>query len=172
MELPRKAAIQMINLCLENSSQFITDAMLIHSLLQDPIFDHSIASIQFAVEELGKASIIKKGLLKNQNERIQVPDNLFGSRGSHELKEKEGWSLLNKCSNILTKAAFDPDCFDPRDIVTTDVKVTHDERLRCLFVDYKNERVIFSVPFEKENLKTLIGCIEEELEKIKDSWVH
>jgi len=152
-----------------NSAQFILDAKLIHS--NNPRVDHSIASVQFAVEEVGKASKLREKLQESPEDIIDVSDNLFGGRGSHQLKEREGWTVLTNCRRIIAEEAFDPKDFNHRDFVTEYVELSHEERLRSLFVDYKEERVRLGAAFESEKLEELISCIEKEIERLKASWI-
>lgn len=169
LKIPRKDVIELIKLCFENISQFLLDAKLIHS--QKSRFDHSVALIQFAVEELGKASILQKRLHATKNNLIDVPDNLFGGRGSHQLKEKEAWTVLSNNLRVLAEGAFDPRYFDPRYFVTEDVELTHEERLRCLFVDFKNGAPTLGVACESQKLEKIIESIDKEIVELKKSWV-
>ena len=159
----------MIKLCFMNISQFLSDAKLIHS--QKPRFDHSIALVQFAVEELGKASILRKKLQETQDDVIEVPAKLFGGRGSHQLKEKEAWIILSSELRVLAEAAFDPKFFDPRFFVTEDVELSHSERLRCLFAGFEDGTPTLGAAVESEKLENLIEGIEKEVERLKESWI-
>lgn len=169
MEIPRKDVIEMIKLCFMNISQFLSDARLIHS--QKPRFDHSIALVQFAVEELGKASILRKKLQETQDDVIEVPDKLFGGRGSHQLKEKKAWTILSSELRILAEGAFDPQFFDPKFFATKNVELSHSERLRCLFVGFEEGTPRLGAAVESENLEKLVEGIEKEVERLKESWI-
>lgn len=169
MQIPRKDIVEMVKLCFVNISQFLSDAKLIHS--QKPRFDHSVALVQFAVEELGKASILRKKLQETQDAVVEIPDNLFGGRGSHQLKEREAWTILSPELRILAEGVFDPKVFDPRVFVTEDVELSHEERLRCLFVGFEGGVPTLGVAVESEKFEKLIEGIEKEVERLKASWI-
>ena len=169
MRIPREDISLMIDLCFENISQFLLDAELIH--LQSPRFDHSIAFVQFAIEELGKAGILRKRLLETTDDVVEVSDAVFGRvRGSHRLKENEAWTILSLELRVLARAAFDPEFFDPRFFVTQDVKLSHEERLRSLFVDFIDGTPTLGAAAEKERLTNIITSMKEEVETLKMSW--
>jgi len=159
----------MIEMCLLNSSQFLADANLIHSQNKRSKYDHSVASVQFAIEEFGKASILNKELQESEEDVIEVPNNLFGGRGSHQLKETEAWTNLSPELRVLARKAFEPDCFDPRFFVTRDVELSHEERLQCLFVDFKDGIPTLGVVVENDKFIKLLKGIEEEINKFRIS---
>jgi AbiV family abortive infection protein len=157
----------MIEMCLLNSTQFLADANLIHSHNKRSKYDHSIASVQFAVEEFGKASILRKKLQESEEDVIEVPYKLFGGRGSHQLKDNEAWTILSPELRVLARKAFEPDCFDPRFFVTNDVELSHEERLQCLFVDFKDDVPTLGVVVESDNFLKLLKGIEEEIDRFR-----
>lgn len=157
----------MIEMCLLNSSQFLVDASLIHSHKKRSKYDHSVASVQFAIEELGKSSILRKKLQETEENIIEVPNNLFGGRGSHQLKETEAWTILSPELRVLARKAFEPDCFDPRFFVTEDVELSHEERLQCLFVNFKDDIPTLGVAVESDKFVKLLKGIEKEINKFR-----
>jgi AbiV family abortive infection protein len=169
LKIPRRDIVELIKLCFMNISQFLSDAKLVHA--QRPRFDHSVALVQFAVEELGKASILRKKLQETEDAIVEVPDRLFGGRGSHQLKEREAWTILSPELRTLARGAFDPKVFDPQVFLTEDVELSHEERLRSMFVDFDKGVPTLGIAVESELLQKLIEGVEREVEEFKASWV-
>jgi len=167
LQIKRKDIIEMIELCFMNVTQFLSDAELIHS--QKPRFDHSVALIQFAIEELGKASILRKKLQETRDDVIEVPDKLFGGRGSHEFKEKEAWTVLSPQLRILAEGSFGSGFGSGFE--TEDVELSHEERLRCLFVDFKDGVIRLGVAVDSQKLEKIIESTKKEVERLKASWI-
>lgn len=57
-----------------------------------------------------------------------------------------------------------------REILSQDVKVSHEKRLRNLLVDYKEGQIKFGVAVESQKLKRIIEVLKEEVERLKLSW--
>lgn len=167
MKIPRNFFVELIEMCLLNSSQFLADARIIHSDRIKSKYDHSVASIQFAVEEFGKAIILRQKLQESEEDVIEVPNNLFGGPRSHQLKEAKAWTILSPELRVLARKAFEPDCFDPEFFLTENVELSHKERLQCLFVDFKDGMPTLGVAVESDMFVKLIEGVEKEINKFR-----
>jgi len=88
----------------------------------------------------------------------------------HFEKLKEAWTILSSELRVLAEGAFDPKFFDPRFFVTEDVELSHEERLRCLFVGFKDGAPTLGVAVESEKLEKIIEGMKKEVERLKASW--
>ena len=122
--------------------------------------------IHIAIEELGKALILKEELQDNDLDIIQIPDWVFGKKASpkeiHNSKFNKGWELLDKNTKKVHNGVYKKQDFDPN-YYDTDVYASHELRLKCIYVDYDKERWGWlRVKLDKDNLLSLTNNIEKK----------
>ena len=107
MEIPRKDTRKIIDLCLLNVEQFLSEVKTIR--LENQRCDHSVAYLQFGVEELGKVCFLRDTLLKSGDDPISVPNWRFGKdKNSHHGKDKEAWNILSQELKKLVEGSQAP----------------------------------------------------------------
>lgn len=173
MRIPRKDTADIVRLCFDNVSQLLCDARLIHSM--KPKIDHAIALIQFAIEELGKASVLQHALDQTQ-EDIEIENEIFaktfggGGKKSHEFKSDEAWKNLDSRLKVLVDGYFDSSYFDSS-YFDTDVKLDPEKRLQCLYVDYRDGKIRFYDERDSRKLDSIIEGLESEVKRLRKTWI-
>lgn len=125
---------------------------------------HAYVSVQFAIEELGKALRLKDELQRNPSDPVEVPDVIFGKNGgrSHKLKFERATKLLNPdllwvCKGIFNRKIFSPKVFD------VGKEASPETRLRNAYVgfDEKKQKWYIGCRIDKSKLNDLIQSIEQ-----------
>ncbi len=139
-------------ICIKNCEGLLDSALLL--LKNSTNFNHALGLYTFAIEEFGKA-ILLKDCWNDANDKQYVPKIIFGGRGTHPQKfERALENLPDECKKIMVgiKLAF-PSGKDfeldlglqgetlsiPKDTsgtFLTDVLTKMDVRMRCFYVDW------------------------------------
>lgn len=137
IEIPVKDVPRGIELCLTSSERFLRDAATILGL--NP--GHSAAILALALEELGKARMLRdkaQGLKPNQNIVFhRNKRNRFNEFYDHAKKLAEGKSLLPTPDVLMVSSArIGRAQIEFFAVGQQDVVVSHTTRLDAFFVDY------------------------------------
>ncbi len=156
-QIPREKIENGITLCLSRVSEYLLDAERLsnQSANQGTLQDAAIL-VTFAIEELGKAIILRKRSEEQSNaEIVQVEREAFGGRDAREHKQSEAFTQIDAKMKLLPRAAFSAAAFGP-DFNTKDVDISPDTRLELSFVDFENGDWPRSPPIEPRRLKALV----------------
>ena len=150
-----------IESCRINALAYLDDAQMI---LSKGRFEHAYVSVQLAIEELGKAIILKEGrdeaFKKPGVWHVEVESKVFGGPRSHEYKTKKAWTLLNPELKTLHKRLPGLD--------RADTEASHSTRLECAFVDFHEESQLWWLGpvIDKPKLQTLIENVKKALDDL------
>lgn len=165
-KIPRKLVPEGIELCKKNVTEYLNDAKMI---LTRGNLCHADLSVQLAIEELGKAIILKEELEKSNGDSILVDEAIFGKDGGrgHELKASTAWKMLDPTLKILHEGGFEKEDFSEYDF-DVDTEASHRTRLKCAYVDFIEEEQLWWVgeTIDKIKILALISNIEEVLKKL------
>jgi len=164
-KIPRKLVQSGIELCKKNVADYLDDA---RTIISKGRLCHAYLSVQFAIEELGKAVILKEEYEKSDNDPLPVDASVFGEDGGrgHKNKASKAWKMLNPSLKILHKGGFGEGFseygFD------VDTEASHHSRLKCAYVDFVEEERLWWVgeTLDESNVLALIDNIEEALKKL------
>jgi len=150
-----------IDLCKANVIDFLKDAKLI---IAEKRLNHAYVSVEYAIEEFGKAEILKEVLQSSEGDPMIVSARVFKS---HKYKDDKAWTILDpKFKTIYDEESdFDDTDFDYKDF-QTDTKASHATRLHCAFVDCDHSGWYLGRNLNEELLNNLINHIEERLSRI------
>jgi AbiV family abortive infection protein len=159
-EIPKAKIQEGIDLCKSNVVDFLKDAKLI---IAEKRLNHAYVMVEFAIEEFGKAILLKEALEQNKSDPIIVKESVFKS---HKQKDEKAWNVLDsKYKTIYDEGDFDDDGFDYKDFVT-DTKAGHETRLHCAFVDFCYGNWYLGRNIKENLLNDLIKHIEDKLSRI------
>lgn len=155
--IPRDRMETGIKLCLSRVSEYLLDAERLSDRLdagQGTLQDAAIL-VTFAVEELGKAIILRKRSEEQIGaDIVKVEHQVFGGRDAHEHKQSEAFRLIDSSLKRLHRAGFGPGFGPGFDIHNVDI--SPDIRLQLSFIDFKNSDWSQPPPVEPRRLKALI----------------
>ena len=149
-----------IEFCRVNALAYLDDARMI---LSKGRFGHAHVSVQLAIEELGKAIILREkrdeAYKKPRMGYVKVESRLFGGPGSHKYKTEKAWTLLDPKSKTIHKRM-------PR-LEGANTEASHSTRLECAYVDFHEESQLWWLGpvIDKPELEALIENIEEVLDQ-------
>ena len=155
-QIPRGKIEAGITLSLSRVNEYLLDAERLsdQNPSQGTLQDAAIL-VTFAVEELGKAIILRKRSEEQATtEIVKVEGQVFGGRDAHEHKQSEAFKLIDAKLKRLHRAAF-PEAFGP-DFDIHDVDISPDTRLQFSFIDFKNGDWSRPPPVEPKKLRALI----------------
>jgi len=161
VKIPRDKIPEGIKRSVEEIKRYVSDAEL---LIEKTSLRHALILVQFAIEELGRASILKKRFEEAESKDIvEVEDVLFGGRGSHKYKEDEAWRLLDPQLRTIHEGAFNRRHFT-RHFDVSEV-LTHNARLEVSFVAWDEYIKDWKIPptIDKEKVRELLRAIEAKL---------
>ena len=150
-----------IELCKANVTQYLRDAML---LINHSTLSHAYISVQYALEELGKALIFKEKLSADNSDPITI--TYREAFKSHSGKTEKALQFLGKgYERVFDEGVFERGIIE-RGLAVEDTYVEYETRLDCAFVDYyalmwQNGRDI-----KKELLLKLINRIKQKLPEV------
>lgn len=163
-----------INLILSNVHAFIEDARL---LLNHSRIAHVIGLLEFAIQELGKAELIRRQFhseMELREKKIESGEVMhprcvrINGFYSHDKKHKAGIKLLPKNVRKIEKWIFEP--LAEGGFASEDVKISESERRADLYVDWRNEDWVLPSPTMNKDfppspkllakLTTLVDAIE------------
>lgn len=150
-----------IEACRINASAYLDDARMI---LSKGRCEHAYVSVQLAIEEFGKAVILKErreeAFKKPGIWHVEVESKVFGGPRSHKYKAKKAWTLLDPKLKILHKRL-------PR-LDRADTEASHSTRLECAFVNFYEESQLWWLGpvIDKPKLERLIENVENVLLKL------
>ncbi len=163
--IPREKIETGIACCLIRVSEYLLDAERLvepQNAGQGTLQDAAIL-VTFAVEELGKAVILRKRSEEQvEAQTIVVEHQVFGGRDAHEHKQYEALKLIDANLKRLHKAAFSPEVFG-RDFDIHDVDISPDTRLQLSFIDFENGDWSLPPPLEPKRLRALIIGAKEAM---------
>ena len=142
-----------IEFCRTNALAYLDDARMI---LSKGRFGHAYVSVQLAIEELGKAIILKEradeAFKKPGVWHVEVENKLWKS---HEYKTKKAWTLLDPNLKVIHKRL-------PR-LDITDTAASHSTRLECAYVDFHEKSQLWWLGpvIDKPKLEMLIENVEK-----------
>jgi AbiV family abortive infection protein len=157
IEIPKARIQEGIDLCKTNIIDFLNDAKL---MIAEKRLNHAYVSIEFAIEEFGKAIMLRESLESSTTDPVIVRDSVFKS---HKGKSEKAWSVLDsKFKTIYDEGYFDEAFFDFK-YFETNTKASHDTRLQCAFVDYDGHRWFIGRNIKEKLLNELINHIESKI---------
>jgi hypothetical protein len=160
-----------IDLCKENVQHSIDDARILIKEATTRSSGHPIASIVFAIEELGKAKVLDDCLQMAEKKGVaeaKVKEGLFRGRCAHEWKFQEGKSQLSPDSLVIVEAAFQPDAFQSDAFQTSDIVLEDRIRPDATFVDWSQAEKKWKIgaPADPEKIENIASEIERALKKL------
>ena len=147
-----------IEACRLNALAYLSDARKILSIAHP---EHAYVSVQLAIEELGKAIILKKraeeAFKKPGVWHVEIEDRLWTS---HKYKTKKAWELLDPKLRVIHKRL-------PR-LDRTDTVASHSTRLECAYVEFHEESQLWWLGpvVDEPKLEKLIENVEEVLHSL------
>ncbi len=164
VQIPREKIENGITLCLNRVSEYLLDAEgLSNQSASQGTLQNAAILVTFAIEELGKAVILRKRSGDQSNaEIVHVEREAFGGRDAREHKQSEAFTQIDAKLKLLPRAIFSAAAFGP-DFNTKDVDISPDTRLELSFVDFENGDWSRSPPIEPRRLKALVIGAREVL---------
>ena len=155
--IPRKKVEAGITLCLNKVDEYLLDAE--HLISQrDPsegTLHNTTILLTFAVEELGKAIILRKRCEEQPSaELVQVEYEAFGGRDARDHKQSEAFKLIDVILRQLHHR---------QDSGMEDVGVSPDTRLKLSFVDFEDGGWLSPTSIEPQRLRAIIVGAKEAL---------
>lgn len=144
-----------IILALRTSAQKLDDAEL---LISKESFEDAVILIQFALEEFGKAVVLRENLEKGNE---QVGDDVFRN---HPYKEDKAWSVLPSDLKTIYEGTFSPQDFSSQDFDTCKETISHKTRINATFVDWVAGNWKTGIQAEPDKLIRLIKGLRKEIE--------
>ncbi len=173
-QIPREKIENGITLCLNRVSEYLLDAEGLsnqQSASQGTLQNAAIL-VTLAIEELGKAIILRKRSEEQPNDKIvQVEREAFGGRDAREHKQSEAFIQIDAKLKLLHRVAFSEAAFGPA-FDTKDVDISPDTRLELSFVDFQNSDWSRSPPNEPMRLKALVIGAKEVVKSERDMQVE
>lgn len=165
-EIPRAKIQQGVDLCKKNIFVFLSTAEI---LLKSDNLGHAAMNVEFAIEEFGKALMLKDEYEK-RTDPVQVADSVFRS---HHRKSERAWksgdpSALDSKFKMISDGGFERSDDGKQGFsraFTQVINITHYIRLECAFVDYdnsENDWFLGHVEITKERLRNLLEHIREK----------
>jgi len=165
-KIPRNIVQEGIDLCKKNVADYLDDA---RTIISKGRLCHAYLSVQLAIEELGKAVILKEEYQKSGNDPIPVDAAVFGKDGGrgHKMKAAKAWEMLNPALKILHVGGFEKEDFSEFGF-DVDTEASHHSRLKCAYVDFIEEEQQWWVGETLNECKVLalIDNIDEVLKKL------
>lgn len=164
-KIPKNLVQKGVELCKKNVADYLDDA---RTIISKGRLCHAYLSVQLAIEELGKAVILREEYQKSGSEPILVDAAVFGKDGGrgHKMKAAKAWEMLDPALKTLHVGGFEKGFsefgFD------VDTEASHHSRLKCAYVDFIEEEQLWWVGETLDELKvlTLIDNINEALKKL------
>ena len=164
VKIPRDKIPEGIKRSVEEIKCYLSEAKL---LIEKESLRHALIMVQFACEELGRASILKKKFEGAESgDIVEVEDILFGGRGSHKYKEDECWRLLEPKLRTIHEGAFNRRHFT-RHFNVSEV-LNHKTRLDVSFIAWDPYIKDWKIPpkIDKEKVQDQIKAIEVKLSEL------
>jgi len=155
MKIPLGLVQKGMEYCRMNSLSYLDDARMI---LDKGRSGHAYLSVQLAIEELGKALILKEKMEKASKTpgmwHIEIKRMEWIN---HQHKTRKAWTLLNPKLKDLHKRI-------PR-LEGINTEASHKTRLECAYVDFYEEPQLWGVGpvIDTPKLEALIANIEKIL---------
>lgn len=125
--------------------------------------DSAIGLTVFAIEEFGRAVVLRENL-ETGSEEVDKRINT-----NHDFKWNKAFTILPRKFKTIHTGGFDPKGFDPVAFDTEDESITHEIRMRAVYVDYdeSNDEWITSTRVDKSFLKRAIEGIREHIKNFR-----
>jgi AbiV family abortive infection protein len=164
--IPRRLVPKGIELCKKNVADYLDDA---RTIISKGRLCHAFLSVQLAIEELGKAIILKEEYERSGNDFILVDAAVFGKDGGrgHKLKASKAWTMLDPSRKILHKGGFEKGAFSEYGF-DVDTEASHHTRLKCAYVDFIEEEQLWWIGgiLDEAEVLGLIEDIEKASKKL------
>ncbi len=166
--IPREKIEAGITASLNRVGEYLLDAEGLSNRMdagQGSLQDATIL-VTFAIEELGKAIILRKrSEEQGESKIISVEHQVFGGRDAHEHKQSEAFKLIDADLKRLHRAGFGPHFGPGFDIKNVDISPT--TRLELSFIDFNNGEWSRAPAVEPMRLKALIVGASEVMRSEK-----
>ena len=165
-KIPRNLVQEGIDLCKKNVADYLDDA---RTIISKGRLCHAYLSVQLAIEELGKAIILREECQKSSTDPLSVDAAIFGKNGGrgHKMKAAKAWGLLDSTLKILHAGGFEKEGFSEFSF-DVDTEASHHSRLKCAYVDFIEEEKLWWVGETLDECKVLalIDNIDYVLKKL------
>lgn len=164
-QIPRDRVEEGLSLCRRQISDLVDTARIILRGDTAGLYLRFVyLLLQYAIEEFGKALMLKEEFLRNSSETLR-----FDKWVSHEYKFNKAWDVLDKGLKVVHEGAFDTSAFDPA-IFDTNVEASHRLRLEAGYVDYverKGEwtRITHIQKWDRDRFLLLADDLERKMRK-------
>ena len=158
IKIPREKLSEGIRLCLNEIRDYLSDAKL---LIDKSSLHHAYILVQFACEELGKASILKNKFKESKpGDIVNVKDLLFSD---HKYKQDECWNLLGRELQVVYEGCFVGEGFTRQGFEITEF-MNSKTRLDAAFVNWNIHEQNWEVfpRIDKEKIQKIINSIESK----------
>jgi len=156
--IPISSVQKGIEYCKVNVRGYLDDAK---ALLTKRRIGHAYVSVQFAIEELGKALLLKKRRAEAWKAgKWEISIEVGKEWKSHNCKAKEAWTLLDPANKILHKRI-------PR-LEIKDTEASPWTRPMCSYVEFNESSQTWQLgpAVDVPKLESLIKNIEEVISKV------
>lgn len=152
-KIPISEVIKGIRYCQFNALSYLKDARII---LQEKRPEHAYVNVQFAIEELGKAILLKERAEAWKNDTNEISIKVVEEWKNHDYKTNKAFQVINPKLKILHKRTR---------LDKADTKVSNVTRLECGFAEFKEDSNIWWLGpvIDKPALEALINNVEEIL---------
>ncbi len=162
-DIPKSRLQDGINRCKENVTDFLLDVRLIADAGR---FDHAIISLEFALEEFGKALLLKEAL-KNKSDPVTINGVEFCN---HDKKAKKALEIIDPAHifRVLFGGYFPPEYFGNyfTEGYWGGTTINNDLRLSCAFVDFIENNWTKKRSINPTSFLNLVEIIEQEIKLI------
>lgn len=147
-----------IEYCKLHALTYLNDAQKILSIAHP---EHAYVSVQLAIEELGKAIILKERREATFKEpgiwHVEITNKLWKD---HRYKTEKAWTLLDSKLRVIHKRI-------PR-LDRADTRASHSTRVECAYVEFHEESQQWWLGpvVDEPKLEKLIKNVEEVLHSI------
>jgi hypothetical protein len=158
LDVKRSQLQEGVDLCKTNVSTYLIETNL---LISQGYLGHAVIFTEFAIEELGKALLIKEAFRFDQNDPFKIEASKFYN---HDTKIDFAWDILDKKYQILfDEGVCYPNTLFERGCVDEYTLADLEGRLRTAFVDYCSSQWLLERKIKEDLLKGLVGEIQNKL---------
>jgi len=153
-KIPLSEVINGIRYCQLNALNYLKDAQMI---LQEKRYGHAYVSVHLAIEELGKAVLLKEHAEKAwKNGADEISINLKTKWKDHEYKTKKAWKILDptlKMQILHKKTRLD----------INDTFASPSTRLKNAFADFNGKTWSLGDVIDEPKIEALINIVKKVL---------
>ena len=166
MEIPRAKIQQGVDMCKKNISVFLNTAEI---LLKSEYLDHAAINVEFAIEEFGKALMLKDEYEK-RTASVQVAESVFRN---HPRKSERAWKgddpfALDSKFRMISEGGFERSDDGKQGFsrgFEQVINISHYIRIECAFVDWdvdENDWFLGHKEISEGRLRNLLEHIREK----------